>query len=118
MHRSSDDLAFFAAALGPTIELEADVTGDQTSDDVGALEPGRYLVQLRATVDDITWITVGPFVKGDPITAHNDVPAFPLSRIGLMAVEFHVRKGLNDRVAARTAAGTSSVYITKVSYDA
>src|SRR5688500_18425020 len=108
MRQSKDDIAFFAANLGRTYAIGADATGVQLTDNE-RLPEGRYLIQLRTLVDDYVWITVRPFVAGEAVTAYNAPPAFPMSRLGLIAMEFHVRKGVNDRISARTSAGVATV---------
>lgn len=117
-HRGDDDIAFFAANLGLTHALMFDTNGANLADAQGPLKPGRYLVQLRKEDNGYAWVSVGKWERGNPIAAPAAVPAFPMSNVGLVAVEFHVREGVNDRIAARTESGSAVLYITLVSYGA
>lgn len=116
-HSAEDDIAAFAAVVGFTRKIQATTAGVQDSDANGPLSPGRYLIQAIFNGNAIIWISFGKFEKGVTIDMPNDVPAFPLSNSVLIAIEFHVRKGVDDRIGARTSTGTADVYITKVSRD-
>lgn len=117
-HRGDDDIAFFAANLGHTYELSFDANGANLSDAQGALVPGRYLIQLRMNGNGYAWVSVGKWVAAAPIPTPAAPPAFPMSNAGIVAVEFHVRQGVNDRLAARTESGSAKLYATRVSYGA
>jgi hypothetical protein len=117
-HNGDDDIAFFAADLGETRELSATTTGAQTTDTDGALEPGRYLIQIvDATAGAIVWIIRGRFERGAPLSlSAGPGPArIPLSTQALVAIETHVREGDSDRIGAITNTGVATVYLTRVS---
>jgi hypothetical protein len=115
--RGEDLAAFFAAELGRTRKLALTVASAQTPDTEGALPPGRYLLQIAdlSSASAKVFIRARPFVAGDTVTAVADAPDFPLHLAGLVAIEFHVRKGYNDRIAAILTAGTGNLFITEVS---
>ncbi len=115
-HDPKDDVAYFAADLGRTIQLSLTIAGAQTSDDEGALPAGRYLLQADVTAARIAWVTVGKFVKGTPIALLNAVPSFPMQNKLVVLQELHVRRGVNDRIGARMSQGEGILYITRVSY--
>lgn len=118
-HRADDDIAFYAADLGPTRRLSVSTTPAQLPDEDGPLLPGRYVL----FVDDMdasftkAWVRLGAFIKGAVLPVQADVPWFPLSATGLVFIEFHVREKVNDRVAAVTGAGTANLYISLISRD-
>lgn len=118
-HRADDDLAYFAATLGRTVKLLAGAEGSvQLPDEGGPLPPGRYLIQILdvTEIGARVWVVAVPFEKGEPpISVPADVPAFPFAVEGVIALETNVRKGDSDQIAARTSAGTATVYITKIS---
>jgi hypothetical protein len=66
----------------------------------------------------VTWVRTGPFEKGVALDIVAGVPWFPLRSDGIVALEIHVRKGHNDRVAAITDTGSATLYITRISRDA
>lgn len=115
--RADDVIAFYAAELGITRKLACGVASAQLPDSEGALSPGRYLLQIA----DLSAPTAKVYVRGRPyiaagtVTAVASVPDFPLHLSGLVAFEFNVRKGYNDRIAAITTAGTANLFITLVS---
>jgi hypothetical protein len=117
-HREDDDVAFYAAALKRTYELIAGTGGDALAEEEGALPPGRYLLQLRTGGRQYVWITVGKFEKGKPLTPSLGTPAFPMSNQGIVAVEYHIRKGYNDSLAAITEDSNATLYLTLVSHGA
>lgn len=114
-----DDIAYYGADIGETWEISADDTGDQLSDDYGALPPGRYLVQvvdLNAPTA-ICWVHVGPYVAAGTLTltAAEGVRRIPLGAT-VPAVEYNVRKDSNDRLGAIMSSGdTATVYVTRIS---
>lgn len=117
----SDAIADFTAALGFTRKLAATQVASQTSDADGALEPGRYLVQLinPSAADAIAWLRAVPFVKTETVAVDQDAPSFPLQRNALVSVQFNALRGVSDRVAVRmSAAATGTLYITRISRDA
>jgi hypothetical protein len=118
-HKADDDLAYFAASLGRTVKLLAVAGGSvQLPDDGGPLVPGRYLIQILdvSVVGAQVWVVAAKFEKGlPPISVPTDAPAFPFAMEGVIALETNVRLGDSDQIAARTSAGTATVYITKIS---
>lgn len=119
-HEGEDDRAFFHAAIERTYpELAVTAGGEQLADDVGALPPGRYLIQAINFSDSsaICWVHVGKFVEGSPIslTAGPGKDTVPLNPSGAVAIETNVVKGHSDRIGAIMSAGTCSVFITRVS---
>lgn len=117
-HSGFDDKSFYEADIGETTVLSATAVGVQTADAVGALPPGRYLVQARTFSDPTAtcWILTGKYVASTPIAlaASAGAQRIPLSP-EVPGVEFHVRKGYSDRVGAITSAGTATVYLTRIS---
>jgi hypothetical protein len=117
--RGDDAVAFYAAKLGPTTLLASGVAAAQTPDADGALVPGRYLVQIANIVGaGVTWIKMVPFVKGQTETLAVGVPAFPMQAGGVTSFTVNVLLNVNDRVVSVTSAGTSNVYLTRISRDA
>lgn len=125
MAANPDDMNdFYGADLGRTRALSAGAGapvssgGASPADPEGALPPGKYLIQAQAPsgggASDHVFIDAVPFKKGD--TAWNTMaaaaPATPLIRGW---IEIHVRPGHNDRIVARTSAGSTTVYITQIS---
>lgn len=122
-HREDDDVAYFAAKLGLTYRLAMSGVAAQTSDDDGALPPGRYLIHLgNLTNGARVWVQMGVFAKGGTITPVIGPPSFPMSTTRIQAIEVNVRKGANDRVAAileSTSQNPSGeLFITNISWRA
>ena len=119
--RAGDEVGFFAAAIEVTRSLSLSTTSVQLTDAQGPLAPGRYVIQLRpaSSAEIWCWVHAGPFIKGDVITATTGEGRnrFPLSNAGLIAIEFHVRRDVNDRIAAVLESGSGTLYISKVSWD-
>lgn len=118
--RGDDALYFYAADLGPTRALAVNAVAGQLPDVDGPLVPGRYLLHVvdQAPGRVVTWVRTGKFEKGVNLDISAGVPWFPLRADGMVALEVHVRKGHNDRIAAITDTGSSTLYITRVSRDA
>lgn len=119
-HRSDDDIAFFAADLGPTRKLACSVASASPPASEGPMTPGRYLIQihnLSGNMRQIVWLTMGKFDKAAPLVALAVPPAFPLNLAAIAAIEVHVRKDVNDQLAAIAGAGTADLYFTLVSRD-
>lgn len=119
-HEGEDDRAFFHAAIERTYPaLAATAAGEQLGDDVGALPPGRYLIQAINFADsaDICWVHVGKFIEGTPIalSAGPGKDKVPLNPSGAIAIETNVVAGHSDRIGAIMSAGTCTVFITRVS---
>jgi len=114
-HDPKDDVGFFAADLGRTIKLDLTTAGAQNSDDE-CLPVGRYLLHADLPANRIAWVTVGAFVKGTPIGLLDDVPSMPMQNKTFVLFEFHVRKGVNDRIGGKMSGGTGTLYITKISF--
>lgn len=117
----SDIIADFSSALGFTRKIGATDASAQTPDSGGALEPGRYLVQLLnpSAAGDTCWVIAAPFKRGETIVVTQDAPSFPLQRNGIAQFQFNVLPAVNDRIAVRMDAGkTGTVYITRISRDA
>ncbi len=115
--RGDDALAFYAANLGPTRALFASIAPVQLSDNDGALPPRRYLLHI-ADIDPPNlkiWIKTGPFQKGVLLGVTASIPNFPMSLIGVQALEINVRKGDNDQIAVVMSSGTGTLYITEIS---
>lgn len=117
--RSVDTVDFYGASLEDTRLVNATVSGDQTTDGDGPLTPGKYLVQVFNISDSaaLIWILVGPFVPSSPISlaASPGARRIPLSAQALVAMEFNVIAGINDRLGAITTVGTAEVYLTHMS---
>jgi len=117
-HRGDDDIAYFEAAIEETVALAATVAGAQTTDNYGALTPGRWLIQAQAfsVATALCWVQVGAFVKGSPISLASGagLKKYPLSD-KLPAIEFNIRKGVDDRVGVIMSAGTADVLLSRVS---
>lgn len=115
--RGDEAHAYFAAELGPTRKIDVTDVAAQLPSVEGALPEGRYLIfvdELSAPGKHTVWVRVGKF--GDTIPVTVGVPNFPLSRSGMMGIEFNARKNHSDQIAAITESGkTATLYITKVS---
>ncbi len=120
--KSADVVGFYAADIGITRALVIGAGASaMTSDADGPLTPGRWVIQLRtALLTEYAWIRVGTYKKGTPLSASTGPGnnRFPLSPSALIAIEFHVRKGVNDRIAGITESGAATLYISRVSTDA
>lgn len=119
-HEGDDDRAFYHASIGITFALLAvGVAGAQTSDDDGALLPGRYLIQVGNFSDPaaLCWIHVGAWEESSPLAlgAVAGRKRVPFVQGGLIAIETNVLTGDSDRIGAQSSIGTCDVYITKVS---
>lgn len=119
MAAHADDLRhFYAADIGDTLYLQGVAAGAQLADTVGALRPGRYLIQVRnfSVAGSLCWIHVGKFTVGVTLTmaAAAGSRRVPLSE-DIPAIEYNARTGESDRIGAFTSAGTCDVYITRVS---
>lgn len=116
--QADDDAWVYHADIGYTYDLPIGPGGAQLTDAQGPLSPGRWLVQLRTTFTaQWAWVILGPFEKGSPIalTAGAGRQRIPLSRASVIAAEFHVRKGYNDRIGGITESDTANLLITQVS---
>jgi hypothetical protein len=120
--KSADVVGFYAADIGITRELVIGAGASvMLTDADGPLTPGRWVIQLRtALATEYAWIRVGAFKKGSAIAATIGPgrDRFPLSPSALIAIEFNVRKGENDRIAGITEFGAATLYISRVSADA
>jgi hypothetical protein len=121
---SSDLRLAFSSKIGGSILLTVDTTARQTSDDIGALPPGKYFIQALA-ISGVCWVKTSKWVK----SAAADVVAptfpaaaalgslvkeFPLDAAAVRSFELHVKPGVNDRIQAICeAAGSASLVITK-----
>lgn len=118
-HNGADDIAFYEADLGLTVELPVNASGAQTSDEGGPLPAGRYLIQaFNLTDGGVCWVHTGKYKRGSglPLVAAAGRNRIPLTGKTLIAVETHVREGSSDRVGAITSAGaTCTLWITQVS---
>lgn len=109
--RGDDLLDFYRSDLGNARILALTNVSAQTPDAAGPLPPGRYILLIRAVAGQWAWVRTEPFVKTATVTAAVNT-GFPLSPDGLLAVEFNVRKGHNDRIAGiLEAAGSATLYI-------
>ena len=123
-HRGDHDIAFYEAAIENTAALTATSAGlTETADSLGALPPGRYLIQaVGLAQNQVCWVHVGKFVKGEPLApASPTAPGekrFPLTS-AIVAVESHVLRGYSDRIAVQLSIGASlTVYLSRVSTEA
>lgn len=121
--RGDDLMAFYAADLGITRKLEiTNAASAQITDADGAIEPGRYLIQvLLGTGGKPTarcWLRFGKFVAAGTITATIAVPSFPVDPEGVYVFELNVRQGYNDRFAGIVAAAGAAhtVYFTRIDH--
>lgn len=115
--RGDDVIAYYASTIGFTRALGVSAISAQVPDEQGPLEPGRWLLQLldRQSAATRAWLAFGPFRRGEPLVAVVGPPYFPMSGRGLIALEFNVRRGDNDRVAAVAENGTATLYLTRLS---
>lgn len=115
--RGDDVIAYYAGTLGFTRALDVGPTSTMIPDAEGALEPGRYLVQLLdcSASGMKAWLAFGAFARAGTVVAAAGPPHFPLGPRGLIALEFNVRKGDNDRVAVIGDGGTARLYLTRIS---
>lgn len=112
--RPDDELDFYDADIGRTIEVGLTTVAAQTTDAEGALSPGRYLIQVTTSSDtDIAWMKVAPFVKGGTADVAAAVPNMPFRIV--KAIEYNVRKGASDRIEGIMGTGTGTLTITKIS---
>lgn len=119
-HTADDDIAFYAAALGLTRALSLTPVAAQIADADGALPAGRYMLHLGDVSDDsaVVWVRTVKWNKDVDYAVPTAPPAFPMRPSRIMAIEFNVREGVNDQVAAIVTAGTATLYVTKLSFDA
>jgi hypothetical protein len=120
--RGDDALAFYAADLGRTREIPCSIVAAQLLDKDGPLKPGRYLLHISDVnpTSKKVWVRTGKFEKGTALPISASTPWFPMQLGGIMAIEFNVRKGHSDQVAAIMAgpgAPTAVLYITAISRD-
>lgn len=109
----NDLLDYYDQDIGPTYSLAASTSVAFTTDAVGPLPPGKYLVQAPSLGGtDLVFISLVPFKAGDTPSISAQAPATPIIRGWL---EFNVKTGDNDRVVIRATGGTGTVYITQVS---
>jgi hypothetical protein len=110
-----DDLAdFYNADIGVGVTLALTTAAAQTTDAMGPLPPGRYLVQVvPAAPGVIVWMAQRRFVKARTEVLTAAAPAFPFAQI--FAMEVSVRKGFSDRFVALTSSSTAAMYISQIS---
>ena len=121
-HNGDDDIAFFAADVGYTyvLPLTTDLTTLPAA--LGALVPGRYLVQVGGlNTGAIAWIHFDAY-QDDPPAINTPTGAgkqrVPLMPTGLIAIETHAVKKYSDRISGIVTTGTATFYVTRVSRDA
>lgn len=115
---ATDQRLSFSNKIEDTILLTVDTTARQTSDTMGPLQPGKYLVQALS-ITGRCFVKTTRFVKGqaasvtspaDPAAgASSLVKEFPLDASGVRSFTFFVREGINDRLEAKCAAGGAAV---------
>lgn len=117
----NDVRMFYAADLGPTRDLPLTAAGSAQIPDVdGALEPGRYLVQVFADAGgkpvDRCWLKFGKFVAGETLTATAAPPSYIVDPDGAYVFEIVIRGGYNDRLAGlvEAAGADHTVYLTRI----
>lgn len=121
---ATDERLFFASKIGATYLLGVDQTARQTSDALGALPAGKYLIQATA-ISAACWIKATKWVAGQaasvvaPATPAAGVSAvaqeFPLTTGGIKSFTLNVRRGVNDRIEAVCGAGaTATLAITRM----
>lgn len=108
----NDLLDFYQNFIGNSRKLAVTDSAVATfSDANGPLEPGKWLVFLRAASTNFVWVASRVFVKGAaPSAVAADVPARPMSPdLGQDGLSFflHVRKGVNDQFVAIAETGKS-----------
>ena len=117
--QGEDAQHYFAANLGRTRRLVAGAVAVQIEDVDGKLVAGRYLLHIAGLSSNATlWVATGPFKKGVSLPVVADVPFFPMSPSGILAIEINVRPGYNDQVSVIAAGGGSpagNLYITQIS---
>ncbi len=107
----SDSLAFFAADLGITYQVDLTTT---TAHSV-KLPPGLYVVQALSYAGGAArvWAAARAFEAGRLNDVAAAVPFFPMDEGGPVSkFEIAVKAGVNDQVSGRTDAGTASLFIT------
>lgn len=115
---ATDQRLHFSNKIEDTVLLTVDTTARQTSDAMGPLQPGKYLVQALS-ITGRCFVKAVPFVKGhapdvvspaDPAAGASAlIKEFPLDALGVRSFTFFVREGINDRLEAKCAAAGAAV---------
>lgn len=119
---ATDQRLFFSRDLGRRIRLGVDNTARFTSDALGAITPGRYVVQGVGLGANTMGVTAIPFVDGAAPT--HTIPAAPAAGVtdladGILLTAavpsfvLHVKKDVNDRLVAIMSAGAATLELTK-----
>lgn len=120
--RADDQRLVIAAEIGRAIRLGVDTTARQTSDALGGIVPGKYLVRVIGLGANTMQVKAVPFIAGAAETiAISAVPAAGATDIveGIRlegtdsSFILHVRKDTNDRLVAVMSAGAATLELTK-----
>ena len=120
--RADDHRLYFASELGRRIRLGVDNTARQTTDTLGAIPPGKYLVQAVGLGANTMGVKAVPFVAGQ--TETHSIPAAPaagavdladgiLLTSGFSSFTLHIRSGVNDRLVSIMSAGTATLELVR-----
>jgi len=121
-HNGEDDIAFFAADIGHTYVLSLSTGLTTLPAALGALVPGRYLIQVGGlSAGAIAWVHFDKFQDTPP-----NIPSpigegpqrIPLLQTAVIAIETHALKGYSDRLSAIVTSGAATLYATRISRDA
>jgi len=119
MAASADNLrVFFDQQIGRSWRLG--LTAGGTTQTPEALVPGKYLVRLLDHSNNSAHIQTGPAGTSITITVPGAVAGGGSDLVDTYRVDpaesesfvLHVKKGVNDRIAGRMAAGTGELWIT------
>lgn len=116
---STDERLFFNAAPEKTLQLGVDGTSRALD---ARLRPGKYQCRATGLGVNTMWLILGKFEAGSPLVA--TAPAAPAAGVTERSDEFpldanqtsfvlHVRKGVNDGLAAIMSAGSATLVLTR-----
>lgn len=121
-HNGEDDIAFFAADIGHTYVLPLTTGLTTLPAALGALVPGRYLIQVGGlSAGAVAWLHFDKY-QDDPPNIPTPIGAgpqrIPILLSAVIAIETHAVKGYSDRLSGILTTGTATLYATRVSRDA
>lgn len=121
-HNGEDDIAFFAADVGYTYVMALSTALTTLPAALGALVPGRYLIQIGGlSAGAVAWVHFDKFQDDPPniVTPTGAGPQrVPIMSSSVVAIETHAVKGYSDRLSAILTSGSAVLYATRVSRDA
>lgn len=108
---SEDQRMFFECTLGDTITLPC--VGGSSEELLGALEEGRYLVQVLDIGSERVWVRHG--VHGSTVAAAA-APSFPMDALGVLAFEINVKRGngMPNSIAVFCANAGPEIHVTRI----